>query len=120
MSYLEQVRQAEARLQAAREAAQPSEEKPAGGPMTHPQAPATAYRAALWAWWALPETAPLSASHDALAALRAAEAACPAALARAVLRKAAEAWHRGTGCCPFCGNPGPLHTPSEAIWENTP
>lgn len=78
------------------------------------------YRAALWAWWAMPETEPLAAFHDALATLRAAEAACPPAAIRAVLQEAARSFHRETGRCPFCGNSGPLHLATEALWETTP
>ncbi len=85
-----------------------------------PSAEAVTYRKALWAWWSLPETEPLTAFHDALVALRAAEAACPPATIRAVLQEAAEAWHRATGRCPFCGTPGPLHLPVEALLEATP
>lgn len=85
-----------------------------------PSAEAVAYRKALWAWWALPETEPLSAFHDALVTLRAAEAACPSATLLTALREAARAWHRATGRCPFCAKAGPLHLPSEAIWETTP
>lgn len=90
-------------------------------PVTTPlPAEVAAYRAALWAWWSLPETEPLVAFHDALAALRVAEAACSPATIRAVLLEAARSFHRETGRCPFCGNAGPLHLPAEALWETTP
>lgn len=87
----------------------------AGAAPPSPDAGGAAYRAALWAWWGLPETAPLAAFRDALGTLRAAEAACPAAAVQAVLQGAADAWHRETWRCPFCETAGTLH-----LGETTP
>lgn len=60
-------------------------------------------------FWLLPEEAPLEAYQELAHAIGTLEATLPRATVTDTLEQTARAFHRQTGRCPFCGQPGQLH-----------
>lgn len=60
-------------------------------------------------FWLLPEEAPLEAYQELAHAIGTLETALPPATVADTLKQTAHTFHRQTGRCPFCGQPGPLH-----------
>ncbi len=76
---------------------------------TEPEA-VTVLRQAYRNFWSTSQEASELVWKRALAEIKQREQAVPGEEACRILREEAERFHGETGCCPFCGKTGPLHS----------
>lgn len=70
---------------------------------------ATSLEEAYTQYWLLPDEAPVEEYHQLYHALAAIESRLDPVTVERTLTDTATTFHRDTGHCPFCREPGPLH-----------